>query len=129
MNHCPAVFPIARLDRGFSLTNSRVWIGVRLSLTLILVISTSAGAVVPTKVRAVPGNHIVSLVWARGAQSSTYRIYRSTTTGNTGATPLVNNYSASPAPKWANWTVGRAPAWALWASPMRRRSFRTLRLR
>ncbi len=73
-------------------------------------------AAAPSGVRAIPGNGMVTLVWNRVAGATNYKVYRSTTSGNTGTSLLNANVlpAAVPNIKQANGFFSSDSAVSVW---------------
>ncbi len=61
----------------------------------IEVIPVTAGPAVPNDLIAIGGTSQVSLSWSTSSGAATYNVYRATTSGGEGATPLVTSIAAT----------------------------------
>jgi len=84
--------------KGIGMVHSRIC--AHMTLLLACGMAAELGAASPAGVKAIPGNGIVTIVWQRSdtLHSTSYNVYRSTTSGNTGSIPLAANFTQSPVP-------------------------------
>jgi hypothetical protein len=61
----------------------------------ILTWTYSAGLAAPTSLSATAGNNQISLTWSTALGATSYNVYRSTTAGGEGSTPLVTGVTAT----------------------------------
>jgi len=87
-----SVTPSATTTYTLTVTNSA---GVALTQTATVTVTTASAPSAPTGLTATAGDATVSLSWTASAGATSYNVYRGTTSGGEGATPIATGISGT----------------------------------